>query len=38
MTSASESLVSHLMAFAAEEARVQQRVVDFKAYREAVSA
>jgi predicted dehydrogenase len=38
MTSASESLVSHLMAFAAEEARARQQVVDFTAYRSAAGA
>jgi hypothetical protein len=30
--------VSHLLAFAAEEARVSQRVVDFGAYMERVGA
>jgi predicted dehydrogenase len=32
LTSAADSLISHLLAFAAEEARVRQRVVDIRAY------
>jgi predicted dehydrogenase len=36
LTSASESLVSHLLAFAAEEARVTQQVLDFEAYCDGV--
>ena len=38
LTSAADSLVSHLLAFAAEEARVSQRVVDMSAYLEQVGA
>ena len=34
LTTARESLESHLMAFAAEEARVNGTVVDMRAYRE----
>jgi predicted dehydrogenase len=37
LTSAAESLVSHLLAFAADEARVTQQVVDFGAYCEGVT-
>jgi hypothetical protein len=35
LTTARESLESHLMAFAAEQARVEGRVVDMAAYRAA---
>jgi len=38
LTSAADSLVSHLLAFAAEEARTGQRVVDVGAYLEQVGA
>jgi predicted dehydrogenase len=38
LTSAADSLVSHLLAFAAEEARVGQRVVEMSAYLEKVGA
>jgi predicted dehydrogenase len=38
LTSAADSLVSHLLAFAAEEARVSQRVVDMNTYMEQVGA
>jgi predicted dehydrogenase len=38
LTSAADSLVSHLLAFAAEEARVTRRVVDLNAYLEQVGA
>ena len=38
LTSAADSRVSHLLAFAAEEARVGQRVVDMSAYMEQVGA
>ena len=38
LTSAADSLVSHLLAFAAEEARLNQRVVDVNAYLEQVGA
>jgi hypothetical protein len=34
LTTARESLESHLMAFAAEEARVEGRVVDMDSYRQ----
>jgi hypothetical protein len=36
LTAASESLESHLLAFAAEEARVSGRVIDMPAYRDAL--
>lgn len=38
LTSAAESLESHLLAFASEEARVSQRVVEFSAYRQQLGA
>ena len=38
LTSAADSLVSHLLAFAAEDARVSQRVVEMSAYMEQVGA
>jgi hypothetical protein len=38
LTSAADSLVSHLLAFAAEDARVGRRVVDMHAYMEQVGA
>ena len=34
MTTGRESLESHLMAFAAEEARVQQSLIDMATYRQ----
>jgi predicted dehydrogenase len=38
LTSAADSLASHLLAFAAEEARLSQRVIDMGAYMEQVGA
>jgi predicted dehydrogenase len=38
LTSAADSLVSHLLAFAAEEARVNHRVVEMSAFMEQVGA
>jgi hypothetical protein len=38
LTSAADSLVSHLLAFAAEEARVSQRVIDLAAYSEEIGS
>ena len=38
LTSAADSLVSHLLAFAAEDARLDRRVVDVPAYLEQVGA
>jgi hypothetical protein len=35
LTSARESLESHLLAYAAEQSRLSQRVVEMAAYREA---
>jgi hypothetical protein len=38
LTSAADSLVSHLLAFAAEEARLAHRVVDVSAFLEQMGA